>query len=79
MVTKIELYESLIKKLGEKTAKQVVEYIDFSVEAKKQDVATKADIESVRKEIHQSKVDVIKWMFAFWIATIGILLLNKLI
>jgi len=37
-----------------------------SVENTIQTLATKDDLSIVRKEIGESKVDVIKWMFIFW-------------
>lgn len=44
---------------------------------KKDVLATKEDIGTVRKEIAEAKSDMIKWMFIFWIgqsgATAGIL------
>jgi hypothetical protein len=50
-----------------------------SVENTIQTLATKDDLSIVRKEIGESKVDVIKWMFIFWVGqfsgTIAIIML----
>ena len=44
-------------------------------------LVTKDDIANVRKEISESKVDTIKWMFIFWIgqaaATLAIVILLR--
>jgi hypothetical protein len=77
------LYKLLSEKLGNDTTEAMFKYIDSkterSVEATIQTLATKDDIANVRREIGEVKVDMIKWMFIFWIgqvaAMLGILLL----
>ena len=81
------LYTLLSDKLGNDTTEAMFKYIDSkterSVEATIQTLATKDDIANVRKEISESKVDIIKWMFIFWIGQLGatiavvVLLLKK--
>ncbi|MDB5030498.1 hypothetical protein [Mucilaginibacter sp.] len=69
------LYTLLSDKLGNDTTEAMFKYIDNkterSVENAIQTLATKDDIANVRKEIGESKVDIIKWMFIFWIGQVG--------
>ena len=77
------LYQLLSEKLGNDTTEAMFKYIDNkterSVENTIQTLATKDDIVIVRKEISESKVDVIKWMFIFWVGqfsgTVAIIML----
>lgn len=74
-VSEINLFNILKEKLGEKEAQTLVEYIDARVEKdvedKKDILATKEDISRLEVEISKSKTEVIKWMFIFWVGTIG--------
>ena len=69
------LYKLLSDKLGSDTTEAMFKYIDNkterSVEATIKSLATKDDIADVRKEIGESKADMIKWMFIFWIGQVG--------
>jgi hypothetical protein len=73
------LYTLLSNKLGNDTTEAMFKYIDSkterSVEATIQTLATKDDLSrqlgEVRKKISESKVDIIKWMFIFWIGQFG--------
>ena len=77
----LEGYEILKNRFSEKEAVKVIELFEAKAEEKflqKKDVlATKEDIGIVRKEIAETKTDIIKWSFIFWIgqlaATAGIL------
>ncbi len=81
------LYQLLSDKLGNDTTEAMFKYIDNkterSVEATIQTLATKEDSANIRKEIGESKVDTIKWMFVFWIgqfaatAAVIVILLKK--
>lgn len=77
-VTEIELYEILRSKLGDKEAKNLVEYVETRVERKfeeKKDVlATKQDITNLDVKIEQVKSEIIKWMFLFWIGQLASLI-----
>jgi hypothetical protein len=76
------LYQLLSEKLGNDTTEAMFKYIDNkterSVEATIKSLANKEDLSKeigeVRKEIAESKVDVIKWMFIFWIGQVGAML-----
>ncbi len=42
--------------------------VDNKFEARKEILATKEDLVAVRKEISESKYDLIKWMVGMWVA-----------
>ena len=70
-ISNIELYNLLRAKLGEKEAQAVTSYIDTTVAdkfiAEKQYLATKEDIAIVRKEIAETKADILKWLFLMFL------------
>jgi hypothetical protein len=75
----IRLYELLRVKLGENEARSFVTHFEESIEEKfdqKKDVlSTKLDIAELRSELIEklanTRADMIKWMFIFWIGGIG--------
>jgi uncharacterized Rmd1/YagE family protein len=77
----IRLYDLLRVKLGENEARSFVRHFEESIEEKfeeKKDVlATKLDVAELRSElvekIAESRAEMIKWMFIFWIGGIGVL------
>jgi len=62
----LQVYEILKAKLGEQEASKVIEYFDAKAEEK---INSKKDIFLTKDD----KVDLIKWMFVFWVGTIGVL------
>jgi len=76
------LYKLLTEKLGNDTTEAMFKYIDNkterSVEATIKTLATKDDLASVKydlgKEISETKADMIKWMFIFWIGQVAAML-----
>jgi hypothetical protein len=48
----------------------IQEKIKSELEQKSQILATKEDLTKVEKRIDQSKVEMIKWMFAFWVTIV---------
>ena len=66
-VSELKLYELLRSKLGEKEAETFLEVLEETVQKKvdsaKSQLATKDDL-------HQTKIELIKWVFAFWISLI---------
>lgn len=70
VVSEIKLYELLKVKLGEKEAEAFVDILETRVDKKfeeaKQVLATKQDLA-------ETKADIIKWMFIFWVGSVGIL------
>lgn len=73
-ITDIQLFNALKQKLGEKEAEELVSFVRSTVDEKLDEqiphLATKEDLAVVRKEIEQSKVDMIKWFVAFFITII---------
>ena len=82
-----ELFFPIIK--SEEKTKEIIQNIESVIDNKfsseKDRLATKEDLAkelgTIRKEIAESKADIIKWMFLFWIGqiavTIGIIFLKK--
>jgi hypothetical protein len=70
-ISSIEMYTILKGKLGENEAKALTEYVESKVEKsfdkEKSILATKVDLAETKSEI-------IKWMFIFWIGQIAVLL-----
>ena len=77
VVSEIELFEILSQQLGKDKAKTLVEYVetkmDKRLEEKTSVFATKEDIANLRVEIKETKADLIKWMFVFWIGSVGVI------
>ena len=69
-LSNIDLFNLLRQKIGETEAKAVTEYIEVQVtdkfETEKKYLATKEDIAIVRKEIAESKADLLKWMIVLF-------------
>ncbi len=72
IVSEITLYNVLKAKLGESEAQTVVEGIKQEVknqvEEQKDVLATKQDILRIELKIADTKVDIIKWVFAMFFA-----------
>jgi len=76
------LYQLLSEKLGNDTTEAMFKYIDNkterSVEATIKSLATKDDLAKVNNDlgvrISETKADMIKWMFIFWIGQVGVML-----
>jgi hypothetical protein len=66
VVSEIALYNTLKSKLGEQEAQIVVEGIKQTVDTR---FSEQKDIFLTKED----KVDLIKWMFAFWVGSIGVL------
>ncbi len=72
------MYNILKGKLGESEAKALTEYVENkvekSIEKEKDVLATKEDLYKLEIKISESKSDIIKWMFIFWIGQIAVTL-----
>ena len=64
IASEIKLYDIFRTRLGDKETEAFMQVLDETVEKKvelaKSNLATKEDL-------NQTKVDLIKWVFAFWI------------
>jgi len=69
--TDIQLYEILRQKLGNAEAEALVGFVDLKLKAAHEDnvknLATKEDIKNVELKIFETKTDIIRWVFAFFI------------
>jgi len=78
-----KLYSLLSEKIGKETAEDLVNFIDVKIkdefEEKSSTLATKEDVSKLETKMAENKVEMIKWMFIFWIgqiaATFGFILL----
>lgn len=68
----LELYELLKIKLGEKETKALFDLVENKIEVKKDELATKLDIEKLRAELL-----IVKWMLGVIIAGILSLVLKS--
>jgi len=79
----IKVYEIFKSKFSEQEATTVIEYFEAKTEQKftdKKDIfLTKQDKIDLIEKIETSKTDIVKWMFAFWIGTIGIAIMFYLL
>jgi hypothetical protein len=82
--TNIQLYEILKQKLGNKEAEALVNFVDNKLKeadernlktlATKEDLQVlklvlKEDIKNVELKLSETKTDIVRWVFAFFIAT----------
>jgi hypothetical protein len=81
-MTDIQLFQILKQKLGEKEAEALVSFEDaklkenneqnLNVVATKQDVTNiKEDISKVEIKLAETKSEIIKWMFIFWVGQLA--------
>ena len=65
------LYELLAGKVGKETAENLTTFIEEKikeeVENKSQRLATRDDLARVELKITDSKVELMRWMFALWV------------
>ncbi len=75
-VTEIQLFQILKAKLGEQEAEQLVSYVKTEV---KSEFDNKREVLATKEDLANSKADIIKLIFIFWIAqiavTVGIILM----
>jgi hypothetical protein len=67
----LPLYDNLRKKLDEETARQLITFLKEEIreEVGQNKLATKDDLA-------QAKIDLIKWMFGFWVTLVLLILAN---
>jgi len=66
-VTEIQLFQILKAKLGEQEAEQLVSFVKEEV---KSEFDNKREILTTKEDLANSKAEIIKWMFIFWIGQI---------
>ena len=71
-VSEIQSFQILRERIGEKEAQTLVEYVEEKIEKEfdnKRDVlATKEDL---AREVGNTKSEIIKWMFIFWVGQLA--------
>ena len=83
VTTDIQLFRILKERLGEKEAESLVDFVEAKLKenndanlkilATKEDIAsTKEDILATRTLIADTKSELIKWMFIFWIGQVAV-------
>lgn len=76
----LKVYEILKNRFSEKEAETFIEYFDAKaiekIDDKKDVFLTKVDKIDLIEKMNKDKVDLIKWMFGFWITIILMLLVN---
>ncbi len=83
-LTELQLFQILRRKIGESEVEAIVSFVEtklkenneqnLKVLATKEDIATlRQDMAKMLTEIAENKAEMTKWMFIFWIGTIGVL------
>lgn len=62
------------KEKAQEFVKQIEQTVDMKFESQKDILATKQDMSSMQSKIAETKSDLIKWMFVFWMGQILALL-----
>ncbi len=70
-ISTIEMYNILKGKLGENEAKSLKEYVESKVE---RTFEKEKDVLATKEDLANTKSDIIKWMFIFWIGQIAVTL-----
>ncbi len=74
VISLTKLYDLLSDKIGKESAENLTNFIENKIkeelENRSQILATKDDISNVEKKIIESKTEMIKWMFAFWVTIV---------
>ncbi len=65
----IQLFRILKERLGEKEAESLVEFVDAKL--KENNEAT-SKILATKEDLANTKAEIIKWMFIFWIGQIAV-------
>ena len=75
-ITITRLYDLISIKLGKETAENLTTFIEEKITS---EVESKASNLATKEDVANSKADVIKWMFIFWVgqlaAMFGLILL----
>ncbi len=76
----LKVYEILKSRFSEKEAETFIEYFETKtiekIEDKKDTFLTKEDKIDLIEKMTKDKIDLIKWMFGFWITLVILILTN---
>ena len=70
IVSEIKLFELLKARIGEKEAEAFVQILETRVDRKFEDAKHQL---ATKEDLANTKADIIKWMFIFWVGTVGVL------
>ncbi|HXH17602.1 MAG TPA: hypothetical protein VNJ07_00860 [Chitinophagales bacterium] len=81
IISEIELFEALSQQLGAEKAKTLVKYVEAKVDKRMEEntsvFATKEDLARLEGKLTvkltETKAEIIKWMFIFWVGSVGVL------
>ena len=71
LISEIDVYNLLKEKLGEQPAKALTEFIEQKIE---KEVAHKKETLASKEDLYKVKIDLIKWVFAFWVTLMLLIL-----
>ena len=69
IVSEIKLFELLKARIGEKEAEAFVQILENKVDKKFEEAKS---VLATKEDIANSKADMIKWMFIFWIGQMAV-------
>ena len=70
VTSEIQLFQIIKQKLGDAEAEALVTFVDTKIkEANEQNLKVLA----TKEDLANTKAEIIKWMFIFWIGTISVL------
>ena len=79
----LRVYEILKSRFSEKEAETFIEYFDAKtvekIDDRKDIFLTKQDKVDLIEKMNKDKIDLIKWMFGFWISLALLILANWLL
>lgn len=64
IAAELKLYELIKEKLGKETAETFIDVMEAKVSGK---VDEKTKQLATKEDLHQTKIDLIKWVFAFFV------------
>jgi hypothetical protein len=75
-ISTTQLYSILSEKVGKESAETLTDYIEAKI---KSDLEVKSSFLATKQDVAETKAEIIKWMFIFWVgqvlATFGFILL----
>lgn len=72
VITDIQLFKALKKKLGEKEAEELVSFVRATISEKLEEQIPRL---ATKEDLANTKVDIIKWVFAFFV-TLALLIVG---
>lgn len=67
VISLTKLYDILSDKLGKESAENLTTFIENKI---KEELGNKSQTLATKEDLGQAKIDLIKWMFAFWVTIV---------